>query len=742
MKLKSVLFVLIISLFSGNIAKADEGMWLLSLIGKNYEDMKAKGLTLTAEDIYNINQSSLKDAVVGLGSIDNPFGFFCTGEIISSKGLVLTNHHCGYGKIQAHSTEENNYLLDGFWAANDADELPNEGMTMTRVVSLEDVTAKVIADLTDDMTESERHKKISEIKNQLIKDAKANDDVYGYDVKSMFEGNQFFIFKYEVFKDIRLVGTPPNSIGKYGGDTDNWMWPRHTGDFSVFRIYTDTDNKPATYTKDNKPYQALHHFPVSIAGQEVGDYAMVMGFPGSTERFLTSYGIQQALDITNPTTVKIRDLKLKLMKVGMDKNEKTYLQYASKYAQTANYWKYFQGQSKGLKRLNVYGQKKDLETKFTKWVNEDDARKKKYGEAINLIAEHYKANSKNALAKTYLFEAIFSGSEMFTMPFDLRQLAGVLENSPENKELISGLAKDMKEGTKDHWKDYNEAVDKSIFAGLLEMYYTSIPKESQLAFITEAGKKYKGDFNKYADAIYKKTIFANEEAYNKFLDKPSIKVLKKDPIYMVSSDILDQYFSFMGDNDNFDKGIRLFEAGLLEMNPDKKYYPDANSTLRLTYGSVGDYAPRDGVQYKYYTTIDGIMEKEVKGVKKNHEFYVDQKLKDLYAKKDYGQYADKDGQMRVCFITNNDITGGNSGSPVINGNGELIGTAFDGNWEAMSGDIAFEHKLQKCINLDIRYTLFIIEKHGGAQRLIDEMTIVKAKPIVEEKVKEEQPIKK
>lgn len=726
MKLKSIVFILVISLFSSNLAKADEGMWLLSLIGKNYEEMKAKGLMLTAEDIYNINQSSLKDAVVGLGSEQSPFGFFCTGEIISSQGLVLTNHHCGYGKIQAHSSEENNYLLDGFWAGSFADELPNEGMTMTRVVSLEDVTAKVVAELNDKITESDRHKKIDEIKAKLKKEAKEADANFGYDVKSMFEGNQFFLFKYEVFKDIRLVGTPPNSIGKFGGDTDNWMWPRHTGDFSVFRIFADKDNKPAKYSAENRPYDALHHFPVSIKGVEKDDYAMVMGFPGSTERFLTSFGIQQALDITNPTTVQIRDLKLKLMKVGMDKNEKTYLQYASKYAQTANYWKYFQGQSKGLKRLNVYGKKKDLETQFTEWVNKDDARKAKYSEALKLIADYYNGNKGSALVKTYLFESIFQGSEMFTLPFQMQQLAGVMAEPKGKEELIANLAKELKAGMKDHWKDYNEAVDKSIFAGLLDMYYTNVPAEQQLGFIAEAGKKYKGDFNKYADKVYSKTIFANEASFNAFLEKPTLKILDKDPVYSMKSDILNQYMGFMGgSSDNFDKGIRLFEAGLLEMNPEKNYYPDANSTLRLTYGSVGDYAPKDGVDFKHYTTIEGILEKEVKGVKRSHEFYVDQKLKDLYNAKDYGQYADKDGQMRVCFITDNDITGGNSGSPVINAEGHLIGTAFDGNWEAMSGDIAFEHELQKCINVDVRYTLFIIEKHGGAKRLIKEMTIVK-----------------
>ncbi len=726
MKLKSVILILAISLLGGTYTKADEGMWLLSLIGKNYKEMKAKGLRLTPEDIYNINHSSLKDAVVGLGSVESPFGFFCTGEIISSKGLVLTNHHCGYGKIQAHSTEENNYLLDGFWAESFEAELPNEGMTMTRVVSLEDVTKRVVAELNDNMTEAERIQKIAEVSASIAKEAKEKDGAYGYDVKSMFENNQFFLFKYEVFKDIRLVGTPPNSIGKFGGDTDNWMWPRHTGDFSIFRIYTDKDNKPSLYSKDNKPYAPEHHFPISLKGVEDGDYAMVMGFPGTTERFLTSYGIRQALDITNPTTVEIRDLKLKRMKHYMDQNEKVYIQYASKYAQTANYWKYFQGQSKGLKRLHIYDKKKKLEDEFTKWVNQNADRKAKYGEALPLLEKYYNKNKEDALAKTYLFEGIFRGSEMFTLSFQLLRLKALLEKNPDKKQLIKGMADELKAQTEAHWKDYNEEVDKSVFENLLDLYYKNVPTDKQLKFIAEAGKKYKGNFKKYADKVYSKTIFANKAKFNAFLAKPSAKVLKKDPVMLAGKDIIGQYTNFMnGTSDDFDKGMRLFEAGLLAMNPDKNYYPDANSTLRLTYGSVGDYDPRDGVNYKYYTTIDGIMEKEVKGVKKSHEFYVDQKLKDLYNKKDYGQYADKDGQLRVCFTTNNDITGGNSGSPVINAEGHLIGTAFDGNWEAMSGDIAFEHKLQKCINVDVRYTLFVIEKHGGAKRLIDEMTIVK-----------------
>jgi len=732
MKIKTLILVMFISLFSTSLTRADEGMWLLSLIGKNYEEMKAKGLKLTAEDIYNINHSSVKDAIVGLGSIQAPFGFFCTGEIISSKGLVLTNHHCGYGKIQAHSTTEHNYLLDGFWAADFTDELPNEGMTMTRVVSMKDVTKQIVAKLNEKMTETERHQEIQKISQEIIKEAKEKNKDYGYDVKSMFEGNQFFLYTYEVFKDIRLVGTAPASIGKFGGDTDNWMWPRHTGDFSIFRIYTNQDNKPAKYSTDNKPYDALHHLPVSIKGVQPGDFAMVLGFPGSTERYLTSYGIRQALDITNPTTVKIRDLKLKIMKSYMNKSEKIFLQYASKHAQTANYWKYFQGQSKGLKRLHVFEQKQALEKQFTDWLNKNETRKEKYGQALPMLDKYYSSNKEYALAKTYLFEAIFQGPEIIMLPFQFRQFAGVLANKPKEKDklenwnkLIAGMAKELKDGLKDHWKDYNFDTDKSLFEGLVGMYAKNVPDSLQLSVIVEANKKYKGNFKKYAEYIYKKSIFASEEKMNKFFEKPSSKILSKDPIFKYIDPIIEQYMKFMGGSDDYDRGMRLFEAGLIEMQPNKNFYPDANSTQRLTYGNVGAYDPRDGVHYKYFTTIDGIMEKEVPGSKKSDEFYVEPKLKELWKNKDYGQYADKDGNLHVCFLTNNDITGGNSGSPVINANGELIGTAFDGNWEAMSGDIAFEHKLQKCINLDIRYTLFIIDKFGGAHRLIEEMDIVK-----------------
>ncbi len=729
-------------------AKADEGMWLLSLLGKNYSEMKAKGLKLTPDDIYNVNHGSLKDAVIGLGNEQYPFGFFCTGEIISDQGLVLTNHHCGYEQIQAHSTVDHDYLTNGFWALSKDQELKAEGMVISRLVRMEDVTAKVLAKIGENATEEERASAIASISKELIKEAK-EDNNYGADVKSMFEGNQFFLFVYETFRDIRLVGAPPSSIGKFGGDTDNWMWPRHTGDFSMFRIYANKDNKPAAFSKDNVPYKPVHHLPVSLKGVKKDDFAMVLGFPGSTDRYLTSFGVKEALDISNPTTVAIRTVKLEKMKEDMNKSDKIRIQYAAKYAQTANYWKYFQGQSRGLKKNNIYEKKKQLENNFTTWLNADNERKEKYGEALNYISKFYKENEKQAQAYTYMYEGLLQGGEIVMFPTRVMRLAGVLKNSPDNKELIKKMAEEIREGSGDYWKDYNVGTDKKIFTALMEMYFENVPleyrlpekpvdtaktKESKAAYKDGMKKynknifvlienKYKQDMAKFADMVYSNSIFADSIKFNKFLDNPTSKVLEADYGYKLMNGTIQKYFALGGGKtQEFHKGKRLLEAGLMEMQKNKVFYPDANSTMRLTYGQVGDYKPRDAVFYDYFTTIEGIMEKEDP---KNPEFVVDAKLKELYKKKDYGRFADKNGQLRVCFTTNNDITGGNSGSPVINGKGELIGTAFDGNWEAMSGDIVFEKVLQKCINVDVRYTLFVIEKVGGAKNLVDEMTLVK-----------------
>ncbi len=612
---------------------------------------------------------------------------------------------------------------------------------------MEDVTAKVLAEIDENATEDERKAAIAKISKELIKAAKEGND-YGADVKPMFEGNQFFLFIYETFKDIRLVGAPPSSIGKFGGDTDNWMWPRHTGDFSMFRIYTDKDNKPAAYSPDNVPYKPVHHLPVSIKGIEKDDFAMVIGFPGSTDRYLTSYGVKEALDISNPTTVAIRTIKLEKMKEDMNTSDKIRIQYAAKYAQTANYWKYFQGQSKGLKHNHIFEKKTQLENEFTTWVNADNARKEKYGEALNYISNYYKENEKQAQAYTYMYEGLLQGGEVIMFPTRLMRLAGVLKNSPDNKELITKMAEEVREGSGDYWKDYNVGTDKKIFTALMEMYFENVPLDYRLpekpldTAKTKEGKaiykkdikkynesvfvlienKYKNNMPKFADMVYANSVFVDSLKFNKFLDNPTYKVLEGDYGYKLMEGTIQKYFALGGGKtQDFHKGKRLLEAGLMAMQKDKIFYPDANSTMRLSYGQVGDYKARDAVHYDFYTTIEGIMEKEDPN---NPEFVVVPKLKELYKNKDYGRFADKNGDLRICFTTNNDITGGNSGSPVINGKGELIGTAFDGNWEAMSGDIVFEKQLQKCINVDVRYTLFVIEKIGGAKNLVDEMTIV------------------
>ncbi len=715
------IFVFFISIFLiFNIqSRADEGMWLLTMMKKL--NLNEKGLELTQEEIYSINNSSLKDAIVGLGNERMPFGFFCTGEIISDQGLMLTNHHCGYGSIQSHSSPEHDYLKYGFWAKTKADELLNEGTVATIMVRMEDVTDSVLINVTTEMTESEREAAINKIIKKIKKTA-TKDTHYKASVNSMFEGNRYYLFVYETFEDVRLVGAPPSSIGKFGGDTDNWMWPRHTGDFSMFRIYTGPNGKPAKFSKENIPLKPKHHLPISLKGTKKGDFAMVLGFPGTTNRYLNSWGIQEALDISNPSAIKIRSKKLELMKEDMNTSDKIRIQYASKYAQTANYWKYFIGQSKGLKRLKIYEKKKALEDEFTKWVNADNARKEKYSETLIYIEKYYTDNKEQEQANTYLMEALLQGGEIIMFPAQMYQLHGVLSNSADNKELIAEMTKEIKEAAKDHWKDYNAPTDKKIMAALLEMYYNDVPEKYHLPIFAEINKKFKGDFNNFADYLFSKSIFADENRFNAFLDKPSVKILDKDYAFKLMQEVIQQYYSMQsGSYEDFGKGKRLFIAGLQEMNSDKIYYPDANSTIRLTYGSVGDYEPADAVYYNYFTTIKGIMEKEDPSV---DEFIVFDKLKELHKNKDYGRYADADGDMHVCFTTNNDITGGNSGSPVINGKGELIGTAFDGNWEAMSGDIAFEDELQKCINVDIRYALFIIDKFAGAKHLIDEMTII------------------
>jgi len=718
-------------LLSFSSAKADEGMWLLSLLKKNnISEMQKMGFKLSAEDIYTINQSCIKDAIVGLGRAGRPFSHFCTGELISKKGLFLTNHHCGFGAIQAHSTTEHDYLSDGFWAYNMKEELTNEGITASILKRMDDVTTKVLEGVNDKMNEQERHTLIAKNKKAIM--AAAEEGTYlRANVKSMFKGNQYFLFVYEIFQDVRLVGAPPQSMGKFGGDTDNWMWPRHTADFSMFRIYTGKDGKPATYAEENVPLVPRHHLPISLKGVDQGDFAMIMGFPGTTNHYLTSFGLKETMDITNANRYNIRTVRLAKMKEEMMKSDKVRIQYSSKHAGSANYWKYSNEQNKALKKLNIMGAKKSLEQEFSTWVNANETRKAKYAEALPLIEKVFTARSKDANLFSYYLECLLSGTELPSFSYGTSALKRELaKGKTADKKKIKAITAQLKEAGKAFYKNYDQNTEKKIIAALFSYFGNNVPSVNQPSIFKIIKKKYKGDYNKFANAMMEKSVFASEAKFNAFLAKPSLKVLSKDLTFRTGESIIDgfrkYYTSYKEKTEGLDKGMRLFVGGLVAMNKEraqpKAMAPDANSTLRLTYGKVLAYSPKDGVDYKYYTTMEGIIEKMDPT---SFEFKVPARLVKLYNEKDYGQYADADGKIRTCFISNLDITGGNSGSPVINANGELIGTAFDGNSEAMSGDIDFEENLQRCISLDVRYTLWIIDKFAGAQNLIDEMTIVK-----------------
>ena len=701
---------------SSVITTAHEGMWLPMLIKRlNMAEMQANGLNLTAEELYDINNASVKDAIVSLGG-------FCTGELISDQGLMLTNHHCGYDAIRSHSTVENDYLTDGFWAMTREEERTNPGLTAAILVRMEDVTDKVMAELTDEMTEAERAAKAKEVGDALAKEA-TEGTVHNAYVRSFFHNNEYYLFVFNTYKDVRLVGAPPSSVGKYGGDTDNWMWPRHTGDFSMFRVYADADGNPSDISDSNVPLTPKHHLPVSLNGVEEGDFTMVFGFPGSTDRFLTSTGIEQAINLYNPTVVEIREEKLAIMKEAMDADAAVRIALASNYASTANYWKYFIGQTEQLKKNGVKAKKEAIEERYLAWANGDEARAD-YAGALDLLNEAYAATDATVKGQVYLMEAGIRGASLPLYAFRLNRMLGALASSDD----IEGDKAAVLAYADDHFAEYQADVDRKLAASLWSMWMENVPAEQQPQAFQEVRDSLAGDVSVLVNDIYDNSIYASKEALEAWLETMDAEVLAADKGGQLANSFIMAYFASQNGNkdinEKMEKGYRLFTDGLRQAMPEKTFAPDANSTLRMTWGVVGSYAPKDGVHYNYTTTIEGIMQKEDPS---NPEFVVPAKLKELYNAKDYGQYADENGDLIVNFISNNDITGGNSGSPVINGDGELIGTAFDGNWEAMSGDIFFEDQLQRTISVDIRYTLFIIDKYAGASHLIDEMTVVKGK---------------
>ncbi len=726
--MRKVLLMLFAALLSGStmaFEPPDEGMWLPMFVERlNYTDMQKMGLQLTPEEIYSVNNSSLKDAIVGLSG-GGVGGFFCTGEIVSDKGLLFTNHHCGYDKIQSHSTIEHDYLKDGFWAMSLEEELPNEGMAASFLVRMENVTDSIIPFLSDTLTEAERSAEVRKIRSKLEKRAE-EDGKYATRVSSFYGGNEYYLFVYKVYPDVRLVGAPPSSIGKYGGDTDNWMWPRHTGDFSIFRVYSGPDGEPAEYSEENIPLKPAHHLPISLDGYKEGDFAMIWGYPGGTERYLTSYGIEYKLDAFLPVLIEIFNAQLEAWKVHMDADPAVRIQYASKYAGLANAWKLFIGQSRGLKRLKVYEKKQVIEEAFQAWADALPERKDIYGEVLNNIRDGYAIMT--AEFPNLAYTALGANSpEILGYASQYGQLLELLESKADDA-IIDETVEQLRSGMAEYFKDYNAPADRDAFAAVMKVYHDNMPAELQPEYFRELVDDMEGDFNALADYVFENSIFESQDEINAFLDNPKKKTLEKDVALELSTAftnslglVMGKYREASGQLGHYE---RLFIAGLRKMNPDKVLYPDANSTMRMSYGSVQDYMAADAVYYDYYTTLEGVMEKEDPS---NDEFYVEEELKVLFKNKDYGRYGEMiDGKERLitCFLTTNDITGGNSGSPVMNGKGELIGLAFDGNWEAMSGDIAFEPELQRTINVDIRYVLFIIDKMAGAQNLIDELTIV------------------
>lgn len=719
MKKKLLLIGLAISMIMPNLF-ADEGMWLPLLLKKKEADMQKNGMRISAEDIYNVNNASLKDAVM-------LFGTGCTGEFVSNQGLLLTNHHCGYSFIVSHSTVERDYLTNGFWAMSREQELPCRGLTITRLVYMEDVTSRVLEGVSDDMTEQKRQTLI-EANIEKVKAKATEGNHYTAVIKPFYYGNQYFMYVNEVFKDVRLVGAPPSNIGKFGGDTDNWMWPRHTGDFSVFRVYADKDGKPAEYSKDNVPYTPKKHLKINIKGVEEGDFTFVFGYPGTTKQFLTSDAVDYVQNVEDPTRIKLRTARLDVYNRAMNESPAQRLRYASKVASVANGWKKWQGEVRGLKRLNAIEKKKAFEKDFNAWAQD----KEKYRDVLAQLKKTYADIKDLNLSYTYLSEAIFA-SDLMNQVRSVANIISLSEKNGKNEAEIVALTEKFYNSLQNYYsKDYvnHRKVDKEIFVKTMSIFYYDYAKKSHYWLRDLIENHNDGKAEEFFAKVYESSFLSNPQQAEKLLKnfKPkNVKKLINDPAVELFLPIWGQYiekdrYDLAVYDDKLDSLYRVYVDGIMKKDTKKEFYPDANLTLRVAYGNIKTYQPKDAITYEAFSTIEGIMEKENPEI---YDYVVEPKLKQLYEKKDYGIYANEKGELPVAFIASNHTTGGNSGSPVLDKDGNLIGINFDRNWEGTMSDIMYDPSQCRNISLDIRYCLFIIDKFAGASHLIGEMDLIK-----------------
>ena len=694
-------------------AHADEGMWLPSLISQRIEDMQAKGFRLSAEDIYSINSASLKDAVV-------LFGRGCTGELISDEGLLLTNHHCGYSQIQKHSSVEHDYLRDGFWAMNRDEELPNEGLTVSFLERMEDVTDAVLQGYSPEMTETQRDSVVKANSGKLVEKATAEGNGLRATVEALYYGNQYFLFLYREYSDVRLVGAPPSSVGKFGGDTDNWMWPRHTGDFSIFRIYADKDNNPAPYSEDNVPYRPKRHFRISLGGVEEGDFTFVYGFPGRTQEYLMSEGVRYISEVSDPHRIALRTMRLDIQKKYMDAGQAVRIQYSSKNAGVANSWKKWQGEMKGIRKMGTVGKKQEYEKAFMEW-----ARGTEYEGVVERLDSLYGLLEPYSYATDYYGETAYSIELVrFALGYNKKLTESMLSSSTDR---IAELRKEMKKMAADFYKDYFIPIDRESFVAVMEAFDRNVTDDFKPEYFKESLTRY-GTMEAWADSLWNGSVFADSLKLKKATD--SLRLLSEDPAVKFGDAFDDWYKKEIRPvtkriNSEITLLNRDYMRGQMEFSPDRVFYPDANLTLRVAYGSVQGYSPADGIYYKPVSTLEGIMEKDNPEI---FDYNIPQRLREIHAAKDYGPYIVTDSKgnitVPVCFIATNHTSGGNSGSPVINADGDLIGINFDRVWEGTMSDIVFDPDLCRNISLDIRYVLFIIDKVAGAGHLLEEMDFV------------------